>query len=322
MRSLLWASDGRINLFWRVLLAFGGTLIIYVSIDLAVGLFLYLGLHLTYSYLINVYSLAYNTDLRVVISYTCGYVLIAAGTVWWLRWFRRKVDRRSSAGLAWTGLSGHGRSILLGILLGVSVPLLALATGSASGLFTLHVARLSWEGLVIAMIFNVLQYTATGIREEVSNRGYVFQNLGECMPLWLTVVGVGAFFVSGHLLNGLSYVTPSFIVVNLLLSTIWIYGRLLTGSLWFSISMHAALDACSFLIGILLFSGEADLNTIASRLLWLEIPFVALILLVLVVWTLWRKQPINWKARLTEHGEQTNQIQSFSEERVVADTAR
>jgi membrane protease YdiL (CAAX protease family) len=322
MRGLFFASDGRINRFWRVLLAFAGTLIIYVIVDLAVGLFLYLGLHINYSYLTNVYSPAYNTDLRVVIAYTFGYGLIAAGTVWWLRWFRRKVDRRSPAGLAWTGLSRHWRSILLGALLGVSVPLLALGTGSALGLFTLHIARLSWEGLVIAILFNVLQYTATGIREETSDRGYVFQNLGERMPLWLSVVGVGVFFVSSHLLNGLSYVTPSFIIVNLLLSTIWIYGRLLTRSLWFNISMHAALDACSFLIGIVLFSGEAGLNTIAARLLWLELPFVALILLVLFGWTLWGKQRINWNARLTENGELADQTQIFSKERAVADIAR
>ena len=189
-------------------------------------------------------------------------------------------------------------------------------------MFTLHVVRLSWGGLAIAILFNVLQYTATGIREETSDRGYVFQNLGECMPLWLSVVGVGVFFVLAHLLNGPSYVTPSFIVVNLLLSTIWIYGRLLTRSLWFSISMHATLDACSFLIAILLFSGGADLNTLAARLLWLEMPFVALILLVLFVWTLWGKQYINWNARLTENGELGGQMQSFFEERGVADTVR
>jgi membrane protease YdiL (CAAX protease family) len=321
MRGLFLASDGRIALFWRLFLAFVGTLLIYLLFDLATGLFLYLGLHINYSYLTNIYSLAYNMDLRVVASYALGYVLIAAGTVWFLRWFRRKVDRRSPAGLAWTGLSGHWHGILLGALLGAGVPLLAVGIGSALGLFTLHLARLSWWGLIIVILFNVVQYTATGIREETYYRGYVFQNLGERMALWLTVVCVGAFFVFAHLLNGLSYVSPSFIVANLMLSMIWICGRLLTRSLWFSISMHAALDSCSFLIGILLFSGLASLNTIAASLLWLETPFVALILLVLLGWTLWGKQRINWNVRLTEHGDVAGQTPSLLEEEIVVDTA-
>jgi membrane protease YdiL (CAAX protease family) len=296
-------------------------LLIYLLFDLAAGLFLYLVLHINYSYLTNIYSLAYNMDLRVVSVYILGYVLIAAGTVWFLRWFRRKVDRRSPAGLAWTGLSSHWRSILLGVLLGAGVPLLAVGLGNALGLFTLHLARLSWWGLIIVILFNVVQYTATGIREETYYRGYVFQNLGERVALWLNVVYVGVFFVFAHLLNGLSYVSPSFIVANLMLSMIWICGRLLTRSLWFSISMHAALDSCSFLIGILLFSGLASLNTIAASLLWLETPFVALILFVLLGWTLWGKQRINWSARLTEPGDLASQTPSLLAEEVVADTA-
>ncbi|GCE20806.1 hypothetical protein [Dictyobacter kobayashii] len=136
MRSLFLTSDGRIALLWRLFLAFIGTLLIYLLFDLAAGLFLYLGLHLNYSYLNNIYSLAYNMDLRVVGAYTLGYVLIAAGTVWFLHWFRRKIDRRSTAGLAWTGLSGHWRDMLLGALLGAGVPLLAVGIGNASGLFT------------------------------------------------------------------------------------------------------------------------------------------------------------------------------------------
>lgn len=321
MRRLFFAPDGRIALLWRLLLAFIGTLLIYLLFDLAAGLFLYLGLHINYSYLTNIYSLAYNTDLRVVGAYSIGYVLIAAGTVWFLRWFRRKIDRRSPEGLAWTGLRGHWRDILPGVLLGISVPLLALGMGSALGVFTLHVARLRWWDLIIVVLFNVIQYTATGIREETYYRGYVFQNLGEGMALWLNVICVGLFFVFAHLLNGLSYVTPSFIVVNLMLSTIWICGRLLTRSLWFSISMHAALDSSSFLIGILLFSGLTSLNTVATDLLWLETPFVALILLVIVGRTLWGKQRLNWKLRLTGHGDLAGQVAALPEKEVVADTA-
>ena len=321
MRHLFLASDGRIALFWRLFLAFVGTLLIYLLLDLAAGLFLYLGLRINYSYLTNIYSLAYNMDLRVVGSYTLGYVLIALGTVWFLRWFRHKVDRRSPTGLAWTGLGGHWHGILLGALLGASVPLLAVGIGSALGLFTLHFARLSWWGLIIVILFNVIQYTATGIREETYYRGYVFQNLGERMALWLNVGCVGVFFVFAHLLNGLSYVSPSFVVANLMLSMIWIGGRLLTRSLWFSISMHAALDSCSFLIGILLFSGQASLSTIAASLLWLETPFFALVLLVLWGRVLWGKQRINWNARLTEKGDLAGQTPSLPEEKGVADTA-
>jgi Type II CAAX prenyl endopeptidase Rce1-like len=129
------------------------------------------------------------------------------------------------------------------------------------------------------------------------------------------------FFVFAHLLNGLSYVSPSFIVANLMLSINWIYARLLTRSLWFCISMHAALDSCSFLIGILLFSGLASLNTIAASLLWLETPFFALVLLVLLAWTLWGKQRINWNDRLTENGDLARQKPSLPEGEVVADTA-
>ena len=38
-------------------------------------------------------------------------------------------------------------------------------------------------------------------------------------------------------------------------------------------------------------------------LLWLEIPFFALVLLVLSGWTFWGKRRINWNGRLTENGE-------------------
>ncbi|MEO6888306.1 MAG: CPBP family intramembrane glutamic endopeptidase [Ktedonobacteraceae bacterium] len=317
MRNLFFAADGRIALFWRLFLAFVGTLLIYLIFDLAAGFFLYLGLHINYSYLSNVYSPAYNTDLRVVSCYSVAYVLIAVVTVWFLRWFRRHVDRRSPAGLAWTGLGGHWRGILLGAVLGAAVPLLAVWIGSAWGLFNLHIAQLSWSGLVIVILFNVIQYTATGIREETYYRGYVFQNLGERMALWLNVVCVGVFFILGHLLNGLAYVSPSFAVGAMLASTIWICGRLLTRSLWFSIGMHAAGDSASFLIGILLFSG-LGLNTAGTSLRWLEAPFLVLILLVLVGWTIWGKQRINWNARLTERGEPTGQTPSLPEEVAVA----
>ncbi|GCE20805.1 CPBP family intramembrane glutamic endopeptidase [Dictyobacter kobayashii] len=155
---------------------------------------------------------------------------------------------------------------------------------------------MSWWGLIIILLFNVIQYTATAIREEVYYRGYVFQNLGESMVLWLNVVCAGVFFVFAHLLNGLSYVSLSFIIANLMLSTIWICARLLTRSLWFSISMHAALDSCSFLIGILLFSGHTNLSMIAMSLLWLETPFFALALLVLLGWNIWGKRYITGMA--------------------------
>ena len=157
MRGLFFASDGRIALFWRLFIAFVGTLLIYLIFDLAAGLFLYLGLHINYSYLNNIYSPAYNMDLRVVGCYSIAYVLIAVGTVWFLHWFRRKVDGRSPAGLAWTGLGGQWRGILLGVLIGASVPLLAVLIGSTSGLFTLRIARLSWWGLIIIILFNVIQ---------------------------------------------------------------------------------------------------------------------------------------------------------------------
>lgn len=57
IRGLFVAPDGRTALFWRLFLAFLGTLAIYLVFDLVAGLLLLLGLHVNYSSLTNVYTL-------------------------------------------------------------------------------------------------------------------------------------------------------------------------------------------------------------------------------------------------------------------------
>lgn len=84
--------------------------------------------------------------------------------------------------------------------------------------------------------FNMLSLTA-GIVEETLWRGFLFWYLGHAMPLWAAAMISAAGFGLAHGYQGVAKV-PRVVLVGAVLSGLY----LLTGSLWLSIVLHAAID--------------------------------------------------------------------------------
>ena len=84
--------------------------------------------------------------------------------------------------------------------------------------------------------FYALSLTA-GIVEEVLWRGFLFWYLGHFMPLWAAAMISAIGFGVAHAYQGMRQV-PSVVLVGAVFSGLY----LLTGSLWLSIVLHAAVD--------------------------------------------------------------------------------
>jgi hypothetical protein len=81
---------------------------------------------------------------------------------------------------------------------------------------------------------------AVGISEELSFRGYIFQTLGERMPVWAAGLLMSVIFAVLHF--SLSGFSVAFVVSVIVVSLMFLALRLATGSLWFPIGFHGAWD--------------------------------------------------------------------------------
>jgi membrane protease YdiL (CAAX protease family) len=81
---------------------------------------------------------------------------------------------------------------------------------------------------------------AVGIAEELAFRGYIFQTLGERMPVWAASLLMSVLF--GLLHSSLDGFNAAFVVSALIVSLMFLAMRFATGSLWFPIGFHGAWD--------------------------------------------------------------------------------
>ncbi|MGA9852578.1 MAG: type II CAAX endopeptidase family protein [Gammaproteobacteria bacterium] len=119
-----------------------------------------------------------------------------------------------------------------------------------------HVTRISTEHLLglprpVLILFELLPALGTGFGEELAFRGYIFQTLGERVPVWVAALMMGVIFALAHFtLHGFGI---SFVLSTIGGSVMFLVLRFATGSLWFPIGFHAMWDwTQTFLVG---FSG-------------------------------------------------------------------
>jgi membrane protease YdiL (CAAX protease family) len=168
------------------------------------------------------------------ISWIAGVLLIT-----WL--VRVKVNKASWSGMALPG--PQWLRLLFGAVAGFAV--IMVASGVEYQLGWLHrvgidtslhrgLSKTVWVALAL------IPSLAVGFAEELAFRGYIFQTLGERMPVWAAGLLMSVLFAVLHFsLGGFS---AAFVVSMITMSLMFLALRFATGSLWFPIGFHGAWD--------------------------------------------------------------------------------
>ena len=168
------------------------------------------------------------------IAWIAGVLLIT-----WL--VRVKANKAS-----WSGMGVPGPQLLrllLGAVAGFAVIL--IASGIEYRLGWLHLLRIDTglhRGLrkTVWMVLELAPSLAVGFAEELAFRGYIFQTLGERMPVWAASLSMSVIFAAIHFtLGGFN---GAFVVSVTVVSLMFLSLRFATGSLWFPIGFHGAWD--------------------------------------------------------------------------------
>ncbi|HEY3949002.1 type II CAAX endopeptidase family protein [Phenylobacterium sp.] len=172
-------------------------------------------------------------------AWIAGVVLVT-----WL--VRVKINRAPWAGMAlpWPQVS----RLVLGFAAGAAFLSLAFALQFQLGwLKVTGIDAFSAAGPRIALA--LAPSLGVGVAEELAFRGYIFQTLGERMPVWAAAGLSAAIFATYHLtLGGFG---PGFVATVIGLALAFTILRIATGSLWFPIGFHAAWDwTQTYLIGV------------------------------------------------------------------------
>ena len=165
-------------------------------------------------------------------------------------WMRVKLNKA-----AWAGLMLPRPQVgllLLGSVCGAAA-ILAVA-GTEYLLGWLQVVRVSADpywGLprVVVILLVLIPALGTGLSEELAFRGYIFQTLGERVPVWAAALLMGFMFALVHF--SVSGFGISFILSTVIGSVMFLAMRFATGSLWFPIGFHAMWDwTQTYLVGL------------------------------------------------------------------------
>jgi membrane protease YdiL (CAAX protease family) len=173
-------------------------------------------------------------------------VLWIAGVVLATWLVRVKLNRAPWAGMALP--TPQIGSLVLGFAAGAALLLLVFAVQHQLGwLNVTGVAPISTAAPKLALA--LLPSLGVGVAEELAFRGYVFQTLGERMPIWAAAGLSALIFAMYHFsLGGFG---PGFAIVVMCFALTYTVVRLATGSLWFPIGFHAAWDWVQvYLIGV------------------------------------------------------------------------
>jgi membrane protease YdiL (CAAX protease family) len=223
--------------------------------------------------------------------------------------YRRSVDRRSWQGIALPPLHRRLRDVAVGVGFGILIVALVFGIEYASG--WIHVVGFEDGASALALLADSLLVSlAFGACEEISFRGYIFQNLGEGSPIWMATMVTGLIFGAFHLLEvGFDARGLSFLLFILLLNVFLVLTRLLTRSLWLAIGFHTAFDWMAIIVGLgsvvsadrHVLHLERTASLIAEDLLSMVI--VALGILLLLGWAWWSKRHLSWRATLAQDGQ-------------------
>jgi membrane protease YdiL (CAAX protease family) len=161
--------------------------------------------------------------------------------LWWItRFFRLRLDRRPWSGMAVSPF--RPRDCLAGFLLGMAMIAAVFAVEWSAGWLRIVGRRASPGGsaLLLEIVAGFLLFAAVGFCEELSSRGYILQNLGERLPIWIATIACGILFGALHFtLEGFGW---AFLLSAIIVTAFLTASRLVTGSLWLGIGWHAGWD--------------------------------------------------------------------------------
>ena len=168
------------------------------------------------------------------ISWIAGVLLVT-----WL--VRVKVNKASWSGMALP--EPQWLRLLLGAVAGFAV--IVVVSGIEYQLGWLHIVGIDTslhrglsKTLWIALALS--PSLAVGFAEELAFRGYIFQTLGERMPVWAASLSMSVIFAVIHF--SLGGFNGAFVVSIMVVSFMFLSLRFATGSLWFPIGFHGAWD--------------------------------------------------------------------------------
>lgn len=219
----IFVADGRLALFWRLVAFFVAFFAFQVSVEVL-----------------------YPPQAGVGASFVRSIVhavVRGGGIVALVAVFRRRLDGRPWRAMKLDARRGWLLGLTAGWIGGAVMVVALFALELAAG--WIHV--LGYEHTTggtgptaVYLLGGFLGYASTGVSEEVAVRGYLFQNLGERLPLWLATAIAGVLFGLMH--AGLGGFTLMFVVSLTLMTALLVLSRLLTGSIWPAIGWHCAWD--------------------------------------------------------------------------------
>jgi CAAX protease family protein len=217
--------------------------------------------------------------------------------------FRRGLDRRSWASLGLNAERPWLRLLAIGLLLGAAMQCFIFAVDEALGYS--HVTGFSGalQDGTTALTF-VPTFALVAVAEELSMRGYLFQNLWEEWGVVPAIVLTSLLFAAAHLGNPNSHANLALTVAGLLAYGVWACASVLwTRSLWPAVGVHFAWNVfegpvLGFPVSGLQFSSTAIRQTVGGPVWFTGGPFgpesgasaiVALALGLVVLFWLWRR---------------------------------
>jgi membrane protease YdiL (CAAX protease family) len=222
MRKIFVSTDGRIRLLWRLTL--------YFALFLAIAAIAHYGIRRPLTEKLGVPLIWGNLIFAAFyISATMGLTLF----------FRRRVDGKPWSGMALGSFQNHWKGFLGGLILAAGLTGLIFFIGQANGGMLITGIEPqpvdAWAAVVFLLAVAVSNF-AVGFSEELSMRGYIFQNSAEQLPLWFAVLLNGWIFGSGH------FTSKDFSILIVLLMPLVVaflaFARLWTGSIWLAIGWH------------------------------------------------------------------------------------
>jgi len=153
--------------------------------------------------------------------------------------------------LPWAGMAlpaPQGVPLLLGFSSGAMLLLLVLWLQHELG--WLNVSGVDTMARAAPRLaLGLLPSLAVGVSEELTFRGYIFQTLGERMPVWAAAGFSAAIFALFHLtLGGFGL---GFVVSAICVALLFTILRVATGSLWCAIGFHCAWDwVQTYVVGV------------------------------------------------------------------------
>ncbi len=288
MKNIIISTDGRIRLFWRLTL--------YFALFLALAAIAHYGIRR---------PLTEDLGIPLIWGNLIFAIFYIASTTGLTLFFRRRVDRKPWSGMALGPFRNHWKGFMGGLILAAGMTGLIFLIGRANGgmLITgIDSQPLDAGAVMVFLLAMVISNFAVGFSEELSMRGYIFQNSAEQFPIWFAVLLNGWIFGAGHFTSG------DFNILVVLLMPLVVaflaFARLWTGNIWLAIGWHTGWNLLqSDLLGIdgkglwrvTLSDGDAWGGNQMLVLFLVDIFFLALIL----------SKRIRLRGKLAEDGSQS-----------------